>query len=389
MKHTRVVTLPSVGRINDALHRLARLDSTPQVATHSTLAELIINDELQRISLSRSRALAVAAIYRARQMNADTLGSLPLRPVGDDAGVVPAPNARQSTREFVIETVLSMQDKGDAYWRIQPNGDLDVLWPTDMRVTWNADRTRREYRYRTDALLRPEGIGRNLVVLSLNRSADDLTGAGPMESGRISGLIAEQAYSQEYFENNGNPTGILAATREITADEAKLLKESWVAARAIRQPAVLGAGLTWDPSSFSPNDSQWVETHMVGIGDIATLFAIPGVLLNYNQPGASLTYQAIDDVYEGYWRAGLFPNFGTAIEQAWAEATDTLARFDPEALFLASLKERAEAAGVLVRAGYDPADTVNVVGLPAIRHTAPLPVTIQQEKNQSDSQLPS
>ena len=360
------------------LDKLARLP----VAEHhtDTLSELIINDQLQQLSLSRMRALTVAAVFRARQMNADTLASLPLR-AGDT--LVPAPNGRQDVQEFTAETILSMEDTGEAYWRIR-DSDMEVLWPTDMRVAWNADRTRRLYRYRNDQILRTDGLSPNLIVISMNRASDELTGVGPMESSRIEGLIAEQLYSQEFFQANGNPTGILSTPGVLTKDEAATLKKQWVAARTTRSPAVLSGGMEWASTSFNPTDSEWTDTHMVGIGDVATLFGIPSVLLNYNQPGSSLTYKAIDDVYEGYWRETLSPTYARRIEAAWSGVIGNTVKFDPQELFIASLKERADAVGVLVRGGYDPAGSLEISGLPAIGHTGVLPVTVQQEDGGSD-----
>jgi HK97 family phage portal protein len=217
----------------------------------------------------------------------------------------------------------------------------------------------------------------NLIVLSVNRAPSDTTGVGPMESPRIEGLIAEQLYSQEYFQNNGNPTGVLDVPGLLTKDEADVLKRQWVAGHATRAPAVVSGGMTWEPLSFNPNDSEWTETHMVGIGDVATLFGVPSVLLNYNAPGSSLTYQAIDDVNEQWWRNSLNPTYAERIEQAWARATGTVVAFDPAELFIASLRERADAAGVLVRSGYEPADVSQVVGLPDMGHTGIISVSLQ------------
>ena len=137
----------------------------PDVAEHSTLAELIVSDQLQALSLQQSRQLSVAAILRARQMNADTLSSLPVK---TGQSLVPAPNSRQDSQEFVAETVLAMQDYGEAYWRLSPNGDLTPLANGDVVVTWNTARTLRLYSYK-GVKLRPRGISRNLIVLPVNR----------------------------------------------------------------------------------------------------------------------------------------------------------------------------------------------------------------------------
>ncbi len=107
--------------------------SKPDLVEYSsdTLADLILSDRLQNLSFSQSKQLAVAAILRARQINADTLSSLPLKAGGS---LVPAPNSLQDVQGLVAETVLSLQDNGDAYWRVTSRG-FKVLPYERMTVT--------------------------------------------------------------------------------------------------------------------------------------------------------------------------------------------------------------------------------------------------------------
>ena len=327
----------------------------------------------------QSLALAVAAVYRARQMNADTLAAQPLRPTPDTLAT--PPNRDQTVQEFVAETVLSMQDCGDAYWQTFRNGDLRVLPYAEVIVTWNADRTNRLYSYR-NRRFRTFGMKPQLIVLSMNRGRGDERGFGPMQSERVAGLIAEQKWSQEYFDNNANPTGVLTVIGDLDKEEAAKLRQQWEILREVRGPAVASGGATWAPSSFSATDSDWVDTHLAGIGDAATLFGVPSTLLNYNQPGSSLTYESIGDVYQAYWRGTIHPTYASRIEKAWA-AHHKLpqVRFDPEALFLASMNTRARSAAALVNVGYVPSDVADAVGLPPIKHTGKIPVTVQKEES--------
>jgi len=352
---------------------LSWLRGEPTADFHdSSLESLILQTQLQQLLGTNVEALGVAAIYRARQMNADTLSALPLR-AGDS--LVPAPNATQSMQEFVSEAVLSMQDCGDAYINVTSSG-FKVMPAELMRVEWsNATSRTRVYKFR-DQTMRTTGFTRNLVVVSMNRAPSDLTGLGPMESASIRGAVALQAYSQEYFENNGQPTGILSTPGPLNPAEAKLLKESWVSARAVRSPAVLSGGMEWSGEAFSPNDSQWVEGHMASVGDVANLFGIPGSLLNYNQPGSSLTYENVESVYQGYWRQTLDPTYATRLEEAIGSIVGNTVEFDPSQLFLASIQDRAVSASLLANAGYEHADAAEAVGLPPMEAQEEAPVDI-------------
>jgi len=353
------------------------------VAAHSTLAELIVADALQNGNSSREAALAVAAVFRSRQLNADTVASLPLK-AGDT--LVPAPNDDQDVQQVVAETILALQDFGDAYWRITPDGDLRVIPNRDVHVSWDTNRTNRIYQYRNSSILRYTGPVPNLKVVTVNRSADDLTGTGWMESGRIQGVISEQEYSQTYFEHSGNPTGVLSTPGTLTGAEAKLLKDQWVNARnGARTPAVLSGGMQWDSTSFSPQESQWVETHLTGIGDIATLSGVPAYFLSYAPRGSSLTYSNTSDLWRVYWSQTLKPTYATRIEKAWSEVTGTLVTFDPEQLLVASLTDRVYGAGELVRGGFDPASALETVGLPPMANDGLTPTTLIPENRETNS----
>ncbi len=332
-----------------------------------TLQSLRIATALQNGGWRQQKALSVAAIFRARQMTADTLGSLPVRAEGN--GLVPAPNAEQDSAQFVTESVLSLQDHGEAYWQVDPtNGDMFVLDPNGMDVVWNSANTERLYEY-NGRRLRTRGAVPNLVVLSLNRGAGDTTGVGPMGSDRIRGLIAEQVYSQSFFENQAQPTGILAHPGVLDAKESKALYDQWTEGQSSRTTGILTGGMTYNALSFSPQDSEFVETHLIGVGDVATLFGVPSSLLNYNQPGSSITYASSGSIWESYWRQTLAPTYGRRIERAWSQVLGAQVKFDPEELFLATLRERGEVAVQLVGAGYDPADSLDITGLPPMKHT--------------------
>ena len=115
---------------------------------------------------------------------------------------------------------------------------------------------------------------------------------------------------------------------------------------------------------------------MISVGDVATLSGVPGSLLNYNQPGSSLTYENVESVYQGYWRQTLKPSYASRITAMWTEILGTQVRFDPEELFLASIQDRAQAASVLANSGYNGEESAEVVGLPPISVDEKEPVDV-------------
>ena len=363
---------------------LRNLFSPPPVLTEdfSTLQDLIVAGRVQAGSTSDA-ALSIAAVYRARSMNADTLASVPVR-VGES--LVPAPNATQSSAEFVTEIVLALEDNGDCYVSLDASGNMKVLSPGEVRVQWNDDATERLYLHpKTNRRYRTTGLVPNLIVLTVSRGVSDLTGFGPMQNPRLEGVLAAQLYSSEYFKHHGKPSGILKVPAQPTKQEAKLLKAQWDDARAVRSTAIISQQMDYQATSFSPEDSEWTQTHLVNIGEVSNLFGVPAVFLNYSPAGTSLTYQAIGDVYQGYWRMTLFPTFGKQISEMWSQVLGELVVFDPEDLFLASLRDRSMAAWQLTSVGYEPSDVLDGVGLPPIAHTGEIPTTLQPVDGSSNA----
>lgn len=348
------------------------------VATADNALDSVLWNLDPRTQFSALIALGVAAVFRSRQLNADTVASLPLA-VADTKQPVPAPNMDQTWQELVSETILSLQDSGDAYWQVDSKSNIRVLPHTEMSVTWNAQMTRRVYRSALGGVLRHWGLNPPLVVLSINRGAHDATGFGPMQSKRIRGLIAEQDYSQEFFENNGAPTGTLSVPGEMSKPEADKLREQWIEARKVRAPAVLGGSATWDSTAFSPNDSEWVETHLAGIGDTATLFGIPGALLQYAMPGSSLTYEKRPRRLSGLLAGDAAPHLRDPYRGSARRHPEHAGTVRPRVAIPGVDPVKVAVGGDVDERRLRPDPICQVAGLPPLAHTGRVPTTVQPE----------
>ena len=348
---------------------IAEFFTRNKTATHSDhLESVLFGPYIDGTLHGVADKLGVPAILRARQMTADVMASLPYT-AGDSP--LPSPNSEQTFGDFVVETVLSLQDCGDAYW-VRSGNDWYVLDPSRVTVRWDTNQiTRRYYLDQNGTPLRTGGVVPNLMVVSVNRGPSDLTGVGWLESSRIRGIVAALDYAQKYYENNASPTGILTVPAMATEPETDALLKQWVEAQKVRTPAVVSSGITWDDTGFSPNDSQWVETHRLSVGDVALMAGIPGTLLDYNTPGASLTYQNVGDVESLWVRNTLYPYYGRRLVDAFTAMYDTLVSVNFEQLELAGLASRALAANQLVLAGYEPGSVAVETGLDT--HLIPIP----------------
>ena len=321
-------------------------------ADHSTLADLVVATEIQNAMTAQNDVLKVPAIYRAKTMTEKAIASMP---VASWTGTAKSPrqpvivtNPTAGTREQFLEETVNSLMTGEAYWELSNyvNGfptDIRVLDPRRMTVTWRQpDQRVREYFY-FDTRMRATGFQPNLAVISIDRGPGDLKGFGPMSSDRIDGIVAALDYIQEFFENAGTPTGILRVSKELSKEQADLLKQQWTS-RSARTPAVMSSGYEWESLSFNPNDSAWVEAYYATVLDVANLFGIPPTILGFNAPGSALTYQNLSDVYEAWVRTTLRPVYMKPIEAAWSRLVPRGqdVRFDARALTRLSDDQRAE-----------------------------------------------
>lgn len=314
------------------------------------------------------------AAYRARTMTINTLAQLDVDHRGDSP-LVRRPDPDITRGEWLRETISSLIDHGNAYWRLipsrvqgRPPAVIRVLNPGEMVVTWEGQlRDRRVYTYRQRQLVH----GRDVWHLSMARGRDELTGRGPMQHTRLAGVASALDFAQQYF-TNGHPSGALKHPSQLTKTEAQALLDQWTEqhSQGTRTPAVLSGGLEWEALGITPKDADWVATHGAGILDVAQIFGIPARLLGYSQPGSSLTYGNVTDVYLSWWRETLQPDYAAVIEEAWGAIAGTRVRFDPTDLLRGDVQSRYETAIQLAGAGFDPAEAMTALGLPALSQAA-------------------
>jgi HK97 family phage portal protein len=278
-----------------------------------------------------------------------------------------------------MEIILALQDHGDAYLAIDGD-DFSVLADDLVVPRWDESRTVRTYWSQEGRQFRTDGLGKNLFVISINRAADDLTGIGWMESDAVRQVISIQRWSQSYFENNSEPTGLMLIPGTLTKQEAAALKAQVEGRNSgNRAPLYLTGGMTWETTSFSAQASQWVESAAQGVGDIARLSGVPSHFLAHSVTGSNLTYTNVSDIWALYYQQTLHTTYISRIQHAWSSILGTEVLFDAEQLLVDSLEQRVRSAAELVRTGWEPDQSLDVVGLPPIPHSGEIPVTLQKE----------
>lgn len=304
---------------------------------------------------------ALPALKRARQMTADTVASLPPvayrngEPITDDMPMVRRPDPTLAdAREFTATTMLSLIDNGNGYWwvtyddrRNQPIA-AKVLDYDLVTTHWDSHRNRR---HKINGELVPE---RNIRHLAMNRGVKDLVGSGPMQSTRLAGLVYMLRYSQDYFKEASDPSGLLVDPYDNDPDEAWDKLREWEAGHD-RGTRMLSGGLKWVPNTMTPGESAWVDSHAAGIVDIATLFGIPPPLLAASLLGGgnSIIYQNLTTVYEQWNRDTLSVSYTPLIEAHWSSLLPrgVNLELDTDALLKPDLSARVKIAAEAIAAG--------------------------------------
>lgn len=366
----------------------------------------------------------------------------PYRPGGDKPSwmLVPIPDEPGYTfNQLVSEAIVSLYTDGNTFLycpRAESGEVLEVRVVDPRRVT--IFREGREVKYRVQQGDQADYIvyGQDTIIhIPLLTLPGELRGVNPIEQLRrtfgLSATLDESAAS--LFSSASMPSGIIEVPHELTKDQAETLKAGWIRHHTganMHTPGVLTGGSTWKPLSFKPEDTQLLASRGFSTEEIARIFRVPPVLIGVTTPGA-MSYSSVEQQNLAFVQYTLRPltealerqlstlllppdafvrfNMdsilrGTAqaraevhriaIQEGWSSINDIRKMEDmtpieggdvyrmplnQAAADAADLRQRADIAGILVRAGYDPADAAKVAGIKSVKHTGAAPVTVQPE----------
>jgi len=324
---------------------------------------------------SAGDALSLPAVYRGATLLSSMAAQFTPVAFRDDVAlddqptVLKRPDADTTREDFLNQLVLSLVVHGEGWlWPTQRDFDswplhVRLLDPDEVVLTWNADRTLPECRWRD----RPLQIGRDVFRVSVGKRVGHLNGMGPLQAAlpALQAIAAADAYAAAWYASGGVPAVVLKSQATIADTEAERISTRWQTAGVAGSPRVLGGGLDADFPGVDPQAAQLLETRSEGARSVARLLGIPPALLLVDMEGSNVTYTNVATLITELVRSTLAPMYLVPIEQVMSDLLPygQSVRFDLGELERASLSDRLAIYGQAIPLGLlDPKDAAKAEG---------------------------
>jgi HK97 family phage portal protein len=309
------------------------------------------------------RALRLGVVFACVRLLADSVATLPLHVYrDDDRDPLPTPRllARPSAdhpdlADWLWATMACLLTRGNAWGLVTDRAgvlpaQVDLLDPA--RVTVQEDRD-------APPVIRLDGreVDRGeLWHVKAYPVAGSILGMSPVAYAREAiGLgLAAQQFGARFFGDGATPQGVLTSEQVVNAETAESLSARWEKSHGGRRRiAVLGSGAKFQAVSIRPDEAQFIETQKLNAAQIAAIYGVPAGML----PGVELAghedysspEQRSTDMLVWTLRPWLH-----RVERAVSTLLPRTqqARFNAGAMVRATLRERYEAHGLGIQAGW-------------------------------------
>ncbi len=335
---------------------------------------------LQRRDFPRNRhpsiaqALSVPAIQRAVTLISHTVGSTSMQgwrdgvPMDPSPIVLARPDPYQTPYDCYRQMAYNRATRGETILWIanRDSGGFPIALvnvnPWEVSVKANPrNRLRPTYYWGNPlkpvpgdkkgtrySLANPEG---DFVHIIYHPSDDGLRGIGPLQMCGLAVSVAVEAmqWASNFYTGGGVPPIVIHTSGELDPTtgqdgltEAQTFKRDWMAGQP-NEPKIVDPFVDEvQQLDANPQGAQMLDGRNASNGDIARMFGIPGVLLEYNMTGSSLTYQSIPDVQIEFLKVCLAPSYFEPFEAQFSDLLPRTqaARFNTAGLQRADIKTR-------------------------------------------------
>jgi len=365
---------------------------------------------------------------------------LPYRP--RPAWVYEPEGPGSSRIEYYKQIVVSMLLSHGAVVQILRNGTgeivaLQPIDPTRVDIRRNPATRLREFVIDGGQAVLP---GEDVLYIPEMRRPGSLKGVSRVdELKQTLGLAkALDEFASRYFSNGANTSGMIEFPGNLTQEQAKDLVDAFEAGhkglKKAHRPGVLSGGAKFVKTGSDGEQAQMLQSRQFAVEEVARVFRCPPSMIGLNTPGA-MSYASVEHNAIQFTRYSLTPLiaaieeahnrllpgdvflrvnmdgllrgdsatqaqvFSTALQAGYMSVNEArglmdlrpvdggenprvpLANIAVNSASIVEERERVEMASKLVQSGYDPADVLSALGLPAMAHTGLASNQLQPAEN--------
>ncbi len=246
--------------------------------------------------VNENSALGISTVFSAISLLADSIALLPMKTLRYDAQKViftekpkflEKPNVAQDITMFSLihQTISTLAMHGNAFVLVDRDRQgrpiqLTPIHPEKVKV--EMDNGKKCFMLMTKKGQYDRKITTyNMLHLVWYQYPGSLTGISPLRAnGNTYGLaLAMERHLSQFYGQGGTPSSVLETDRDLTAEQATVLKETWLNNHnRNRKPAVLTGGLKWKAISAAAGN-ELIEARDQITHEIARVFRIPAHLL--------------------------------------------------------------------------------------------------------------
>lgn len=323
-----------------------------------TSAGVMINDDT---------ALAITSVGSSMSMIADTGSSLPLlalkntkdrskKLIDPPPPLIANPWPEGTLQDWLTQVINSMGLRGNAFGKIldrDKDGFPSMCMPVHPDAVMARRRRDGSREYRFGGQLVPTADVMHIRGPLLQPGA--LAAPNPVEyqAATWGNASAATRYSNAFFGNSANPSGILSTQEDLSEEETLEWVRAWQAAHGgigkSNLPAILTGGATWQTISVTPEAAQFLETRRFLREEILSWFHITPAMA-----GIAETRTPMEDLQTQFMRSAVMPY--TSRIEAWFSRPDITrpsqkARFDFAAVIRPNQLAMMQAAQIAANTG--------------------------------------
>ena len=338
--------------------RRTNLEDPRVPLTSSTLAQVLDggNTSDAGITVNETKALNIAAVWRAVNMTAGVASALPLKTyrTGTRARAVVRlldnPHPDMTAKELWETVYVHLLLWGNAYllkvrnpagmltWLIPiPPGSVKVGRVKDWEQAGMTSPKVYEVSGFTDG--RTESWTDYEVLHIPGLGYDGTIGLSPVTMARqsLGTTLAAERQAGRLWASGSMLSGILQTEQRLDQTQAEAVKSRWrqmMSSGRANDIAVLGSGASFQPISMPNDDAQFLESRIFQVSEVCRWFGMPPHM-NFEVSGSTSWGSGIEQMTIGWVKYTLAPNWLSRVESRLTkEATPkgVYAEYDPEGL---------------------------------------------------------